>query len=191
MLPEYFHPAKLYHLFHLLFCIDKDLADQHRAASCPYCGGPLHYGNYPRKPRDIFVTIPDEYFVRQSLCCGNKDCRRRSLPPSVLFMGRRVFWRGAILVVMALRQGRPHGASMTSLIRCFEVSRQTINRWGSFFREIFPKSDQWQRLRGRVCASVGDHDLPGSLLDFFSRHHPEQDVAFLCCLRFLATGFIA
>lgn len=38
-------------LFTLLYKIDQKLAEQTRSRGCPYCGGPLHYANYQRKPR--------------------------------------------------------------------------------------------------------------------------------------------
>lgn len=188
MLPEFFHPANFFQFFHQLFLIDRELANEHQAKRCPHCGGPLHLGNYQRKPRGVSGNLPDEYMVRQSLCCGNKGCRRRSMPPSVLFMGRRVYWGCVILVIMALRQNTARNASKAKLKKLFEVSRQTINRWGAFFREIFPKTDQWQRLRGMVRATVGDDALPGGLLDFFRQHQPTEVMALVCCLRFLATG---
>ena len=98
-------------LFRILHRIDTDLCNQHRQKGCPYCGGPLHQSNYERKPRGGPDNIPDEYLIRQSLCCGRPECRRRALPQSCLFMGRRVYWGCVILVVMAFKQNRPHAAS--------------------------------------------------------------------------------
>lgn len=189
MLPIFFQAANLLSLVQLLFRIDQDLADQRQTARCPHCDGPLHHGNYQRKPRGLLDRLPDEYFVRQSFCCGNPECRRRCLPSSVLFMGRRVYWRGVILMAMALRQRKPQSASKTRLMELFDVSRQTINRWVCYFLEIFPKSEQWQRLRGMVGAQVSNHDLPGSLFDFFENRHSASEEAFLRCLRFLASDF--
>jgi hypothetical protein len=88
----------------LLHCIDIDLAKEQQLAGCPYCGGPLHHSSYQRKPRGGPDSIPDEYLVRLSLCCGREDCWRRTLPPSSLFMGRRVCWR---CVISALKHVLP------------------------------------------------------------------------------------
>ena len=77
-------------LFRLLRTIDSDLAQKTRQQRCPYCGGHLHHSNYARKPRGGPTTIPEEYLIRESLCCGREGCRKRTLPPSCLFMGRRV-----------------------------------------------------------------------------------------------------
>ena len=45
--------------------------------------------------------------MRLSFCCGREGCRRRVLPPSVLFWGRRVYWAAVVLVVTAPCQGPP------------------------------------------------------------------------------------
>jgi hypothetical protein len=105
-----------------------------------------------------------------------------------LFMGRRVYWGSVILMVMALRQNRPQGASTMKLMRMFEISRKTLFRWIAYFREEFPVSAQWQRLRGRVNSAVRDSELPGSLLGHFIQHADSAKEGLVCCLRFLATG---
>lgn len=175
-------------LFSFLHRIDTDLANQCREGGCPFCGGPLHQANYERKPRGGAEGLPDAYLVRQSLCCGREGCRKRCLPPSCLFMGRRVYWAGVILVVMALRQNRPEGASAVALMGMFGMSRKTLFRWVTYFRETFPFSTQWQKLRGRVDASVGNSELPGSLLTYFIRFAASAEEGLVCCLRFLASG---
>ena len=72
----------------------------------PFCGGPLHYANYPRKPRGGPPDLDEVFEIRYSLCCGREGCRRRLLPPSVRFWGRRVYWAPVVLIITALRQGR-------------------------------------------------------------------------------------
>ncbi|MEA2083415.1 MAG: hypothetical protein U9O82_04055 [Thermodesulfobacteriota bacterium] len=103
-------------------------------------------------------------------------------------MGRRVYWAGVILVVMALRQNRPESASTSELMRMFGISRKTLFRWISYFREAFPGSAQWQKLRGKVHASVRNSELPGELLRYFIRYAESAEDGLVGCLRFLATG---
>ncbi len=69
MLPELTRKTSLYNL---LFLTDADLAEEVRKKGCPYCGGPLHQGNYPRKPRGGPADLPDELQIRHSLtiCIG-------------------------------------------------------------------------------------------------------------------------
>ena len=145
-------------LFHLLHQIDLDFSEQHRRQGCPYCGGPLHRASYERKPRGGPETIPEAFCIRLSLCCGRRDCRRRSLPPSCLFMGRRVYWGAVVLVVITLRQQRCSGASASKLRNLLDISHKTLVRWMRYFREAFPTSSQWQRLRGLVPATVGNSE---------------------------------
>ena len=84
-------------LFSLLHKIDFEIAEQARARGCPIVGGPLHYANYPRKPRGGPPDLDEAFEIRYSLCCGREGCRRRVLPPSVRFLaapgilGRRSF----------------------------------------------------------------------------------------------------
>jgi len=185
MLPELLQKSSLFSLLHR---IDTDLANQCRERGCPFCGGPLYQATYQRKPRGGPEGLPEEYLVRQSLCCGRENCRRRSLPVSCLFMGRRVYWAGVILVVMALRQNRPESAGTGELMRMFGMTRKTLFRWISYFREAFPSSAQWQKLRGRVHSSIRDRELPGDLLRYFIRYTDSAEAGLVGCLRFLATG---
>jgi hypothetical protein len=70
------------------------------ASGCPLCDGPLHRSDYDRKPRGALIAPAGEEFVRRfSLCCGHEGCRRRATPPSLRFLGRRVYL--AIVVIVA------------------------------------------------------------------------------------------
>ena len=149
-------------LFFLLARIDLALAEEVRAAGCARCGGPLHDAHYLRKPRGG-PPLPDSLSVRRSLCCGH--CRRRSTPPSVLFLGRRVYWGAVVVVVAALRQRRPGSASAAVLRRTLGVSWKTVRRWMDWWAEAFPASRTWRAFRGRLDATVRVDDLPAALFD--------------------------
>ncbi len=173
-------------IFRILHQIDLDLSRETQKKGCPYCGARLYQGNYERKPRGGPEKIPGEYSIRQSLCCSK--CRRRVLPPSCLFMGRRVYWGGIILVVISLRQNRPDGMSIGKLRKRFKVPSKTISRWIRYFREEFAQSDQWQKLRGRVVSTVKNSELPGALLRHFLHNRNCAQQAIVDCLKFLASG---
>jgi len=178
-------------LFRILHRIDTDFCNQLRQTGCPYCSGPLHQSNYERKPRGGPNNIPDEYLIRQSLCCGRSECRRRSLPASCLFMGRRVYWGCVILVVMTLKQNRPEGASARKIKAMFGISRKTLKRWMSYFRDEFPVSMQWHRLRGRLAATVSSNQLPAGLINYFVNNFQSPQQALIRCLQFLASEQIS
>ena len=116
MLPEHLQTTNL---FSLLLRIDLDFADQQQRAGCPYCGGPLHHSNYQRKPRGGPDTLAEKISVRLSFCCAKEECRRRTLPPSVLFMDRKVYFRSVILIVLTLRQNKPLEYSKAKLVLTF------------------------------------------------------------------------
>lgn len=185
MLPELLQSPNLFYLLHR---IDIDLAEQKKLAGCPFCGSPLHYSNYQRKPRGGPDTLPEELYLRLSLCCSKENCRRRTLPPSTLFMDRRVYFRSVILIVLTLKQNYPRKHSKAKLMRMFGVSRKTINRWQKFFRDIFPLSAQWQRIRGVISSVVKNSNLPGGMVAYFTQHTKSAEEAIVNCLQFMATG---
>lgn len=177
-------------LFRVLHQIDKDIALACRQAGCPFCHSPLHSAFYTRQPRGGPENIPEEYCVRLSLCCSNEECRRRVLPPSCLFLGRKVSWAAIILIVTTLRQQKPQTYSINMLAKKFDINRKTVVRWIHYFREVFPKSMQWQRLRGLVSARISNQDLPQGLVEYFFRNRMSFSDGLISCLQFLASGHV-
>ena len=87
-----------------LFSIDQDLAHTAQQKACP-CGGRLHCANYPRKPRGTAEDLPRDYGYRFSFCWERDGCRKRLTPPSVRFLGRKVYLFAVVVLVSAMRQG--------------------------------------------------------------------------------------
>lgn len=186
MLPELLQNTNLFHLLHR---IDIDLAAQQQKAGCPFCGSTLHYSNYQRKPRGG-PPLADELCMRFSLCCSNEKCRRRTLPKSTIFMGRRVYFRAAILIITTLNQNMPQEYSKNLLSQLYEVNRRTINNWLAYFREVFPKSWIWKTVRGLIGFEVGNRNLPESLVKHYCDHCPSSESALIKCLMLLSTGLV-
>ena len=168
-------------LFLLLHTIDVEEANEAQAAPCS-CGGRLHKAYFPRKPRGGPPGLPEEYCIRLGLCCDREGCRERVLPASVLFWGRRVYWGVVLLVGTALRQQRLEGFTAKRVQDLFGIRRLTLNRWMRYFREIFPRSGSWQRVRGRVSPSVADRELPSAVLEAFLKEHDSAEQALRHCL---------
>ncbi len=150
--------------FHqLLMRIDEDLAAQTQAGGCPVCGGRLHSANYPRKPRGIAHALREPFQSRFSFCCAEAGCRRRCTPPSVRFLGRRV-WLGAVVVMMtALRCGVD--AKRAAYLRgALGVPRRTVQRWRQWWREGFVHTDLWLATKGRFVPVPAAGALPDALL---------------------------
>ena len=107
-----------------------------------------------RKPRGGPADLPEAVAVRLSLCCGREGCRRRVLPPSVLFWGRRVYWAAVVLVLTALREGGVEGITADYLRARFGVTRRTLTRWRRYFREHSPQTVTWRQLVSRFWPPV-------------------------------------
>lgn len=184
MLPELHQKSSLYYLLNR---IDTDLSEQYRSLGCPDCDGPLHKAYYERKPRGG-PELPDNLCERKSLCCGNRDCRHRLLPPSCLFMGRRVYWGVVILLIMTIRQNRPEGGNVSRLTDLFGIDRKTFFRWVVYYRDVFPSSVCWRVMRGRFSATVSNARLPGDALDAFIAHARDTIEGLLNCLELYGKG---
>jgi hypothetical protein len=167
----------------LLLSIDKDLAERTRQLSCA-CGGRLHCANYPRSPRGGPHDLPEEYHHRFSFCCDRDGCRKRVTPPSVRFLGRKVYLGAVVILISAMRQG-PTPRRVRELSRLFGIDAATIARWQAFWRDHVSRTPFWKVARGRLVPIVEITDLPLSLLDAFLRtDDPSQGLARL--LRFLS-----
>lgn len=125
------------------------------------CGGPLHRADYLRKPRGEPAGLPPDFAIRFSLCCGSEGCRRRAPPPSVRFLGRRVYLGLVVVLVGALRQG-PTPRRMRAIRSVLDVSRRTVERWQRWWRDEFPRSALWRGERGRTPHP--DEPLPRRLV---------------------------
>lgn len=157
----------------ILFCIDKDLADEVHQKGCPFCGSPLHAAHFHRKPRGFSnAQIDDELTIRFDWCCSR--CRKRCLPPSVRFFDRRLCWAPMFLIFSALRRSRCNEMARRCLEQ-FEISRRTLQRWRRWWRDIFPNAPFWKRAQLLFKDPVDHFLLPQSLLDRFvpvEKSHP-------------------
>jgi len=153
-------------LYQFLLTIDQGFAAEARADGCS-CGGRLHQANYDRKPRGGPSDLRPEYGKRLSFCCALEGCRSRKTPPSVRFLGRRVYL-GAVVLLVSAMQGGITDQRAARLRELLGVSRRTLWRWRSWWRESFPESGFWKRTRDRFMPPLNDGTLPASLVDRFS-----------------------
>lgn len=185
MLPEFQLNVSFFRTLHQ---IDLELARSCQQAGCPYCNAPLHNASYVRKPRGCPIDLPEEFSIRLSLCCSRENCRRRTLPPSCLFMGRKVYWGAVILIIMTLRQRKTEGIAINMLARKFDIPGKTVVRWIHYFRDEFCNSTLWKQLRGQLTPLLRNSDIPGAPVEYFTVHHSSIKDGLIACLRFLSTG---
>jgi hypothetical protein len=153
-----------------LFAIDRDVAETARKEACR-CGGHLHCANYLRKPRGTLVQLPEPQCLRLSFCCDRDGCRKRATPPSVRFLGPKVYLGAIVILISAMRQGATP-RRVRELSARFGADRRTIARWQVFWREHFPQTPFWKIARARLVPVVEIVTLPYSLVDTFLRRHP-------------------
>jgi hypothetical protein len=90
-----------------------------------------------------------------------------------------------LLVITALRQGRDHGYTVEKLKALFGVTRPTLTRWFCYFRRIFPCSQSWRRLSGRLMPPVIEDQLPRSLIERFVQTRGDPELGLTACLQSL------
>jgi hypothetical protein len=166
-----------------LLAVDEDLAEETRKKGCA-CGGRLHCANYPRKHRGAGLELTEFQCQRLSFCCDRDGCRKRATPPSVRFLGRKVYLAAIVILVSAMRQG-PTPRRVRELSERFDAVESTIVRWQAFWREHFPQTSFWKVARARFVTLGEIVSLPLSLVDAFLSHHPPCD-GWTLLLRFLS-----
>jgi hypothetical protein len=168
----------------LLLMADREFAAEARRAGCP-CGDVLHSARYPRKPRPgrgLPAELREAYRRRESLCCAREGCRKRTTPPSLRFLGRRIYLSAVVVLVSAMTGGvtEKRAERMRALV---SVDRRTLQRWRAWWLKSFPETAFWRGARAKLIPPVDEQRLPASLLERFGGRQGEELVA---CLRFLA-----
>jgi len=165
----------------LLEKVDADLAEEAHQEGCLFCDGKLHRADYDRKPRG-----GPQWDWRYSFCCAKEGCRRRRTPPSVRFLGRKVY-AGFVLVLLSTML---HGLNAGRVRRIRELlntddslSRRTLERWRQWWLDTFVRSSFWKEARARFMPPVCDKTLPNSLC---SRLEIDRRDRLLALLKFLA-----
>jgi hypothetical protein len=142
---------------------DRTVMDGVRREGCQFCGGPLHRGDFERKPRFALLGVEAESFdTRFSLCCGSEGCRRRTTPPSLRFLGRRVYVGAVVILasIVALME-----LAVTAARRATGVPARTLRRWGGWWQGPFVVMPVFVELSGLLVPAVDRDRLPASLLE--------------------------
>jgi hypothetical protein len=149
--------------FEGLTTIDAAIVECAAREPCRDCGGPLHRGDYPRKPRGGLLAIAAETFGRRfSLCCGRDGCRHRVTPPSVRFLGRRVYVGAVVILASAVALAM---ATASAVVRTTGIPARTTRRWLRWWRGAFTTSTPFVELSARLVPAPDRRRLPTSLLE--------------------------
>lgn len=145
-----------------LLQLDRYIADQIQGHGCPHCAGKLHVANYPRKPRGEHRDVlgPD-YAQRLSFCCSL--CRKRTTPPSLRFLGRKVYL-SSVIVVLSAGVDVLSQEQRNTLLEQLQVPPQTLHRWRRWWSEHVPDTPTCKALSGWFSPPIVATHLPGELL---------------------------
>ncbi len=152
---------RLYQLFEK---VDVERAQAVRAARCKRCGGSLHQADYERKPRG--GPAEGRWDERYSFCCEKDGCRKRHTPPSVRFLGRKVYVGVVVVLVAAMMHG-PNARRMATLQEALGIDARTLNRWRQWWLDVFVQTPFWKANRARFMPALNETLMPYCLVDSF------------------------
>jgi len=164
-------------VYELLEEVDRDLALKAQGVGCEHCGGVLHRGDYPRKPRG-----GPAWEKRHSFCCSREGCRKRKTPPSVRFLGRKVYVGIVVVLVSAMMNGLSEGR-VKRLWQELKIDRRTLQHWREWWIWTFVRSDFWRAQRARFRHPVVEERLALGLVEAFGA---QQSKGLVNLMRFLS-----
>jgi hypothetical protein len=133
------------------------------------------------------ATLGREHRQRLSVCCAKDGCRQRATPPSLRFLGRKVYLGGLVVLISAMRCGATP-ARIARLQELIGVSRRTVLRWRRWWCEVFTHSVFWRAAMAAFIPPIDSATLPASILERFCGNAQEQLIALLRFLSPITTG---
>lgn len=176
-------------IYEVLEKCDTDLAEKCRQAGCLKCGGRLDRSDYRRKPRGGPEAAKQVETWRDSFCCDVEGCRKRHTPPSVRFLGRKVYW-GVVVVLMSAMQHGLKPARVEVLRERLGIDRRTLERWRTWWLTTFVESGFWKEARARLMPVLCPKTLPWSLCEAFKIDRLDRLLKLLRFLRPLTTAWV-
>lgn len=157
--------------FEFLYKTDQDLAKKTKEKGCRICGSKVHVANYMRKPRGI-GDLADDFSLCFSFCCSRDGCRKRALAQSIRFFGRVVYWGVHMVLISAMLNGR--SPELKKIMSEFNVDIKTLKRWRQWWKDFFPRTTFWKKLKGELREEV--ELFPQGLLMILQKYNSENDV---------------
>jgi len=171
--------------------VDADLSEKVRQGGCLHCSGKLHSARYRRKPRGRPKQDRErkEEIWRNSFCCDQDGCRKRHTPPSVRFLGRKVYWGFIVVLVAAMHHGvKP--ARLKILRETLGVDSRTVERWREWWLQAFAQSAFWKAARAQFSPPLDPEALPQALCEAFRVDRRDRLLKLLQFLSPITTGSI-
>lgn len=118
------------------------------------------------------------------MCCGREGCRRRATPPSLRFLGRRVYLGVVVIVASLVAQWLGTAEASRPVTG---VPARTTRRWVGWWRGPFIETEVFLAVRARLVGlAIGE--LPASIIAKLAGTWPQRVRAALELLAPLTTG---
>jgi len=148
--------------------VDRDLAKQAEEQRCEHCGEKLHRGDFSRKPRGPATMMG--WDSRYSFDCS--ACRKRKTPPSVRFLGRKVYVGVVVVLVAAMMHGES-GRRIAVLHEALGIDERTLKRWRQWWLEVFVQTPFWRANKARFMPVLKEAVMPYCLVEAFDAQRRE------------------
>ena len=173
------------------FFIDQEIADEFfRTGCCRHCKSKeLSRSDYPRDPRgipkDASEEIINKYSCRFSFLC--RKCRRRTTPPSVRFMGRKIYATlGVLWVSLENERGALPGLEELRQLMGKCLSDVTIERWLNWWQSKVWNSPFWKEFQGQLLGEIKQSQFISGVWDHFKRQLSDSTSICDAVLRFFS-----
>ena len=117
--------------------------------------------------------------------CGRDGCRHRATPPSVRFLGRRVYVGAIVVLATAVALA---AATVSAGVRATGVPARTTRRWIGWWRRPFTASQPFVDLSARLVPAPVREKLPLSVLERLGDDRPAAIAKLLVWLAPLTTA---
>jgi hypothetical protein len=119
-----------------------------------------------------------QWDTRRSFCCARENCRKRKTPPSVRFLGRKLYVGAVVVLLSAMMHGLKR-KRVERLRNELGISERTLERWRVWWLENFVDSAFWKSARARFMPRVEESLLPLSLVAAFAAEGREGLIRLL------------
>jgi len=170
--------------FQYLYNCDLKIAEECRKKGCSCNKGTLHKANYPRKPRGVPEKVASYFSMRFSFCCNQEGCRKRVTPPSLRFMGRKIYVSLIILLVFTLEKTLSKQIDQLLSITGILLPDETLRRWRHWWGKL-PNTRVWNQYG--LGTRIDHGQLPVSLLEHFTGSVKKKIINLLLFLSPLTT----
>lgn len=153
-------------VFEQLLLLDQAIGSAVQGRGCRHCGGRLDRGDYPRKPRGGLIAASGAamWSSRISFCCARDGCRHRATPPSLRYLGRRVYLGAAVLIASLWARVV---TSAREVKRRTGIPSRTVARWLKWWQTGFVDSRLYREQANRFMPPLDLRALPTSLVQRF------------------------